>query len=83
MSIVLQLAGAVAILVAFLLVQVDALPPRAVVVLALNLVGSALLAALAVADAQWGFALLEATWAVVSTWGLALRIAAKQSQISC
>ncbi|MET0559891.1 MAG: hypothetical protein ABW065_14695 [Solirubrobacterales bacterium] len=45
--------------------------------LALNLIGSAILAVLALVESQWGFLLLEGVWSVVSAIGLvaALRVA--------
>jgi hypothetical protein len=70
MSAALQLAGAIAILVPFAWTQLGSLSPRSVVYLALNLGGSALLAVLALQGSQWGFLLLETTWAAVSAWGL-------------
>ena len=38
--------------------------------LTLNLIGSAILAVLAAHEHQWGFLLLEASWAAVSAWSL-------------
>jgi hypothetical protein len=67
----IQVAGAILILVAFAAVQFDRMRPDSRVYLALNLVGSAILAVLAWHDSQWGFLLLESVWAVVSAWGLA------------
>jgi len=45
--------------------------PNSQLYLALNLVGSVVLAVLAWVESQWGFLLLEGVWAVVSAWGLA------------
>lgn len=67
---VLQIAGAVLILGAFLLSQMNVLDGRSKIYLTLNLVGSAVLAWLALADADWGFVLLEGVWAIVSAVGL-------------
>lgn len=67
----IQIAGALLILAAFAAVQFDRMRPDSRVYLALNLVGSLILAVLAWAEAQWGFLLLEGVWAIVSAWGLA------------
>jgi hypothetical protein len=68
---VIQIVGALLILAAFTAVQVDRMRPDSRLYLALNLVGSVILAVLALAGSQWGFLLLESVWAVVSAWGLA------------
>ena len=67
----IQIVGALLILAAFAGVQFGRMRPDSRLYLALNLVGSAILAALAVSAQQWGFVLLEGVWAIVSAWGLA------------
>lgn len=69
----LQLAGALLILLPFAAVQLGRTSPASVPYLALNLVGALLLAVLAVQERQWGFLLLETVWAIVSAWGLSRR----------
>ncbi len=70
MEAALQLAGAVMILVAFIAAQRGAFSPQNVTYLVLNLVGSAILAVLALLDEDWGFLLLEGVWAIVSAFSL-------------
>jgi hypothetical protein len=67
---ILQLVGAVLILVAFIAAQRNAMSPHSVVYLALNLVGSIVLTGVALHGRDWGFLMLEVVWAVVSAWGL-------------
>jgi len=67
---VVQVAGALLILVAFAAAQFGYLDQHSRSYLALNLVGSAILAVLAWYEDQWGFLLLETVWALVSAWSL-------------
>ena len=67
----IEIAGAILILIAFAAAQSGAMAPRDRSYLTLNLVGSAILAVLAARDADLGFLLLEGVWAIVSLWGLA------------
>lgn len=65
-----QIVGALLILVAYAAAQLGAMDPHSRVYLVLNLVGSAILAALAWREQLWGFLMLEAVWAAVSLWSL-------------
>jgi hypothetical protein len=71
---VIQVVGALLILTAFTAVQLERMRPDSRLYLALNLVGSAILAVLAVLGSQWGFVLLEGVWAIVSAWGLGVAL---------
>jgi hypothetical protein len=77
MSEAIQVAGAVAILVAYALGQFRVVDVRSYVYLLLNLVGALVLAVIAYVEHLWGFLLLEAVWSAVSAWGLASRLAGK------
>ncbi|HUJ34216.1 MAG TPA: hypothetical protein VLW51_03335 [Solirubrobacteraceae bacterium] len=74
MSGLLQLAGALVILSAFVAVQAGLAQPSSRGTLIMNLVGAAVLAALALCGRQWGFLLLEAAWAIVSGFKLAVTL---------
>jgi hypothetical protein len=74
----IQIVGALLILTAFAAVQFDRMRPESRLYLTLNLIGSAILAVLAIAASQWGFVLLEGVWAIVSAWGLAVASADNQ-----
>jgi hypothetical protein len=69
-----QIVGAVLVLVGFLLAQLDVLDQRAYGYLVPNAVGSAAMAATAVLSREWGFLFLEAVWALVSLWSIAGRL---------
>lgn len=73
---VIQIVGALLILAAFTAVQLERMRPDSRLYLTLNLVGSAILAVLAVIGSQWGFVLLESVWAAVSAWGLVAALGA-------
>lgn len=68
---VVQVVGALLILVAFGAAQFGKLDVESKPYLWLNLVGSIILAALALHEKQWGFVLLETVWAIVSAYSLA------------
>ena len=78
MSQLIQVAGSLLILAAYVAAQRGALNQRSLTYQVMNLVGSAVLAVQAGLHQQWGFLLLEGVWAVVSGAGLlrALRVRA-------
>jgi hypothetical protein len=67
---VVEIAGALTILVAFAAAQAGRLQQRTITYQVLNLIGSGVLATIAAVHASWGFLLLEGSWAVISLLGL-------------
>lgn len=68
-----QVAGSLLILVPFVLAQLGRWTTTSRRYLLANLVGSAVLAADALIERQWGFLLLEGVWALVSAHSLLRR----------
>jgi hypothetical protein len=63
-----SLLGSMLILAAFIAGQLRRMQPSDRAYVLLNLVGSAILATVALIEQQWGFLLLEGVWALVSLW---------------
>jgi hypothetical protein len=78
----IQVAGSLLILAAYAAAQRGAVDQRSPTYLTMNLVGSAVLAVEALLHQQWGFLLLEAVWAVVSTAGLVRALWARPADVS-
>jgi hypothetical protein len=62
----IQITGALLILAAYALGQLNALDPRGRPYLLVNLVGALVLAGSAYREDQWGFLVLNAAWALAS-----------------
>jgi len=67
---IISVLGALAILGAYVANQFCLIGPSNMSYSVMNFIGSAVLAVIAVIEAQWGFLLLEAVWALVSLWGI-------------
>jgi hypothetical protein len=67
---VVQVVGALMILVAYTAAQTGRWSTTAPAYLWLNLIGSAILAVLAAASQNWGFLLLEGVWTIVTAASL-------------
>lgn len=67
---VLEIVGALTVLLAFAAAQAGRLRQRTVTYQLLNLLGSGVLATIAAVQLSWGFLLLEGSWAIISLIGL-------------
>ena len=74
MHTIIQIAGALLVLTAFVLSQFGLMRIDSAASLWLNTLGAGTLAVLAYAEAQWGFLLLEGVWAAVAVYGLLARL---------
>lgn len=68
---IVSVLGAVLILLPFAATQVDRMKTTSLAYQLPNLIGSGALTVIAVLERQYGFILLEGTWAVMSLVGLA------------
>jgi membrane-bound ClpP family serine protease len=67
---VVQMIGAILVLIGFAGVQLKKLDPHSLTYIVVNLVGSAALAVVAAITSNWGFLLMEGVWAIVSARSL-------------
>jgi hypothetical protein len=67
---IVSVAGALLILIPFAANQFGRLNSSSLAYQLMNLLGSGTLAVIALIERQYGFLLLEGTWALVSLWGL-------------
>ena len=71
---VVQMAGALAVLAAFMGAQLRKLTTDSWPYLWLNVAGATALTVVAALDSDWGFLLLESVWAVVSAFAIVQKL---------
>ena len=71
---IIQVGGALLILLGFVLAQMRVWTTDAWGYLAVNLVGAAILAWLAYLEGQMGFLLLEGVWTLVTAWSIVAKL---------
>lgn len=79
---IVQIIGALFILAGFAGAQSSRLDPHGYPYLLVNLIGSGILAVLALIERQWGFLLLEGVWALVSLWGVIARLRGRKAIVA-
>lgn len=79
---ILQVAGALLILVAFAAVQTGRWKPQDLLAVIFNAVGASVLTVLAFRDKDWGFVMLEAVWTLVSVAGLLNKMSSRSTDPS-
>lgn len=70
MNQLVQISGAILILAGYLLGTTGRLDINSRSYLLINLIGSALLAGVALLDRQWGFLILNSAWSIISVINL-------------
>jgi len=78
---VMQLAGAILILLAYALTMFNVTTQKSYTYQCLNLVGSAILGVLAWQTQQWGFLLLETVWTGISIYAIARRLNEQRQKV--